>query len=598
MADADEKPKQPRKGTSGAVSPRSSNSRPNSRASSTNPPLSRLISGRHLDDHILYHGHSYHRDSNEEALDDESSGDDSDLTEKDANETGYIEPESSGDIVPEVRDGIEDQRDVEAGPKLEKSRTTRSARSARDPNLVSWTGPEDPENPKNWTLRRKWAATLVVSSFTFISPVSSSMVAPALTAIDREFGITNEVLSSLVLSIFVLAYAVGPLFLGPLSEMYGRVIVLQTSNLLYLFFNLGCGLAQTKTQLIIFRFLAGLGGSAPLAIGGGVLSDLFTAEHRGRAISIYSLAPLLGPAIGPIAGGFIAETTTWRWVFYATTIADALIQVSGLFFLQETYPPVLLQRKKQKLIKETGNEALHTEWDDPNRTVVAALRVSLSRPFKLLGTQVIVQVLAIYMAYLYGLMYLVLSTFPALWEREYSESVGIGGLNYISLGVGFFLGTQLCAPFQDKIYRALKKRNNGVGKPEFRVPLMIPGAIVVPIGLFWYGWSAQAHTHWILPNIGAAIFAAGVITGFQCIQTYIVDSYTRYAASAIGGATVLRSLAGFGFPLFAPYLYNALHYGWGNSLLAFVAIGLGWPAPILLWIYGEKLRKRSPFAAG
>jgi multidrug resistance protein len=142
------------------------------------------------------------------------------------------------------------------------------------------------------------------------------MVAPALTAIAREFNITNEVEQSLTLSIFVLAYAIGPLFLGPLSEMYGRVIVLQTSNLLYLFFNLGCGLAQTKGQLIAFRFLSGLGGSAPLALGGGVLSDLFTAEERGKAISIYSLAPLLGPAVGPIAGGFITENTTWRCRYY------------------------------------------------------------------------------------------------------------------------------------------------------------------------------------------------------------------------------------------------------------------------------------------
>jgi multidrug resistance protein len=424
------------------------------------------------------------------------------------------------------------------------------------------------------------------------------MVAPALSSIAREFNITNEVEESLTLSIFVLAYAVGPLFLGPLSEMYGRVIVLQLSNLLYLFFNLGCGLAQTKRQMFAFRFLSGLGGSAPLALGGGVLSDLYTAEERGKAISIYSLAPLLGPAVGPIAGGFVAMNTTWRWVFYATTIADAIIQISGLFFLQETYAPVLLQRKKVALIKETGNEALHTEFDRPDRTVAKALRISLTRPFKLLGTQVIVQVLAIYMAFLYGLMYLVLSTFPALWESEYHESVGIGGLNYISLGVGLFIGTQTCAAMQDKIYKRLKAKNGGVGKPEFRVPLMIVGSLLVPIGLFWYGWSAQAHVHWIMPNIGAAILSGGVVMGFQCIQTYIVDSYTRYAASAIGAATVLRSLAGFGFPLFAPYMYAKLHYGWGNSVLAFIAIALGWPAPFLLWTFGEKLRKKSNFAAG
>ncbi|KAF8855353.1 MFS multidrug transporter-like protein [Acephala macrosclerotiorum] len=592
MADANERPTRSRRNTSGAASRRSgANSRGTSPA---DLGLDRVGTGTHPD----YHPPLNHHDSYTQAVFDDESSKDTELTEKEAEDSADLQEETTEDIVPEVRDGIEDQRDIEAGPKLERKKTSRSARSARDPNLVSWSGPDDPENPKNWAFKRKWAATLVVSSFTFISPVSSSMIAPAVNAISRQFNITDQVEQELTLSIFVLAYAIGPLFLGPLSEMYGRVIILQGANLIYLFFNLACGLAQSKGQLIAFRFLSGLGGSAPLAIGGGVLSDLFTAEQRGRAISIYSLAPLLGPAVGPVVGGFIAENTTWRWVFYATTIADGLIQVLGFFFLQETYPPVLLHKKKKKLIKETGNEALHTEFDRPDRTVWTTLKISLIRPFKLLGTQIIVQVLAIYMAYLYGLMYLVLSTFPGLWEDEYHESVGIGGLNYISLGVGFFFGTQICAPVQDRIYRALKARNNGVGKPEFRVPLMIPGALLVPVGLFWYGWSAQAHTHWIIPNIGAVIFAAGTIIGFQCIQTYIVDSYTRYAASAVGAATVLRSLAGFGFPLFAPYMYAKLHYGWGNSLLAFLAIALGWPAPILLWKYGEKLRRRSTFAAG
>ncbi|KAF7947838.1 hypothetical protein EAE96_008915 [Botrytis aclada] len=550
----------------------------------SSPGLNRCLSGNHLDDTSYYTGHP---GASEGKIDQDMEHDST---------TGLEDTDTDGSssISPEVIDGIEVERDVELG----REKTQKSTKSVRDPNLVSWEGPNDPENPKNWKIGRKWAAVLVVSSFTFISPVSSSMVAPALTSISSDLHIENSIEQSLVLSIFVLAYAIGPLFLGPLSEMFGRVIVVQLSNLVYLFFNLGCGLAQTKEQLIAFRFLAGLGGSAPLALGGGVLSDLFTAEERGKAISIYSLAPLLGPAVGPIAGGFIAENTTWRWIFYATTIADAVIQIIGLFFLQETFPPVLLGRKKNKLIKETGNQDLHTEWDVPDRTIFKALSISLTRPFKLLGTQIIIQVLAVYMAYLYGIMYLVLSTFPGLWEGVYKESVGIGGLNYISLGVGFFLGTQICAPAQDRIYRALKARNNGVGKPEFRVPLMIPGALLVPVGLFWYGWSAQAKTHWIVPNIGAAIFAAGTIIGFQCIQTYIVDSYTKYAASAVGAATVLRSLAGFGFPLFAPYLYAALDYGWGNSLIGFIAIGLGWPAPILLWIYGERLRTRSTFAAG
>ncbi len=446
------------------------------------------------------------------------------------------------------------------------------------------------------------------------------MVAPALTSISKEFGVTNEVESQLVLSVFVLAYAIGPLLLGPLSEIYGRVPVLQLANLEYLIFNIACGASRNKGEMVAFRFLSGLGGSAPLAVrllavdtcgwcgnrliflliqlGGGVLSDCWRAEERGRAISIYSLAPLLGPAIGPIAGGFITQNTTWRWTFWATSIADGVIQIMGLFFLKETYPPKLLLAKANKLRKESGNQALHTEFEHPERTFANTMKRSLIRPFKLLGTQPIVQVLAIYMAYLYGLIYLVLSTFPGLWENQYHESVGIGGLNYLSLGLGFFLGTQICAPVNDRIYRRLKKKNDNVGRPEFRIPLMIPGSLLVPTGLFIYGWTSQYHTHWIGPNIGAALFSAGAIIGFQCIQTYLVDSYTRFAASAIAAATVLRSLAGFGFPLFAPYMYNALHYGWGNSMLGFIALGLGVPAPFLLWFFGSKLRERSPFAAG
>ncbi|KXH49664.1 major facilitator superfamily transporter [Colletotrichum nymphaeae SA-01] len=502
--------------------------------------------------------------------------------------------------VSEVRDGIENRRDLERGEELDLEKTP-TTRAVRDPNLVTWDGPNDPGNPKQWSMKRKWAAVFCISCFTLLSPVSSSMVAPALEAIGSDLNITSSFEKALALSIFVLAYAVGPLAWGPLSELYGRVIVLQLTNLFYMFFNLGCGLAQTKSQMIAFRFLAGLGGSAPLAIGGGVLGDLFEAEQRGKAISIYSLMPLLGPAIGPIAGGFITQNTTWRWIFYSTTILTAVIQSIGFFVLQETFAPVLLTRRKKRLIKETGNTALHTDFDHPDRTIARTLGIAFTRPFRLLGTQPLVQCLALYMMYLYGLMYLVLSTFPTLWTGEYGESVGISGLNYISLGLGFFIGAQTCAPLQDRIYAALKRRyvpDGGPGRPEFRVPMMIPGAVLVPMGLIIYGWTSQYHTHWIWPNIGATLFSAGVIIGFQCIQGFLVDTYTRYAASAVAAATVLRSLAGFGFPLFAPSLYNKLDYGWGNTLLALLGVAIGWPGPLLLWKFGPRLRKKSQYAAG
>jgi hypothetical protein len=121
---------------------------------------------------------------------------------------------------------------------------------------------------------------------------------------------------------------------------------------------------------------------------------------------------------------------------------------------------------------------------------------------------------------------------------------------------------------------------------------------LVPFGLFVYGWTAQYKTHWIVPNIGAAIFAFGLIISFQCAQTYVVDAYSRYAASATGAAAFVRTIAGFAFPLFADSLYKSLGLGWGNSLLGFVSLGLGTMAPVLLWFYGEWLRAKSTYCAG
>lgn len=147
-------------------------------------------------------------------------------------------------------------------------------------------------------------------------------------------------------------------------------------------------------------------------------------------------------------------------------------------------------------------------------------------------------------------MYLVLSTFAGLWIDSYHETISIGGLNYVSCGVGFFAGSRFNAFFQDRVYRRLKARNGGVAKPEFRIPLMAPGSILVPIGIFIYAWTAEYTIFWLWPNIGIFIVSAGMIVCFQSMQVYVVETYSRYAASAVAATVVLRSLAGFLFPLF------------------------------------------------
>ncbi|KAF8623256.1 hypothetical protein AX17_007502 [Amanita inopinata Kibby_2008] len=468
--------------------------------------------------------------------------------------------------------------------------------------VVDWDGPNDPANPKNWSYRRKWAATIVVSSFTFISPISSSMVAPASAQIAHQFHVTNAVLMAMTTSVFVLGYSVGPLILGPLSEIYGRSRVLQFSNLFYLAWNLGCGFAQNQSQLIAFRLLSGLGGSAPLSIGGGVLGDIWRSEERGKAIAIYSLAPLLGPVIGPVCGAWIAERSTWRWVFWSTSIVDVVIQISGLFYLQETFAPLLLERKANKLrqsmdIEKAAEKNIRTIYDkEESRHWKQIFTRAMTRPFLLFALEPVIQLFGLYMALIYGIFYLFLTTMPAIFHNVYHESPGIAGIHYIALGIGLTIAAQVNARLLDRLYIHFKNKNGGKGEPEYRLPSMLIGSVLSPIGLILAGWAAQTKRHWIATDIGIALVGAGLILTFQAMQTYIVDAFTLHAASALAAVSFMRSLAGFGFPLFAPAMYKALGYGKGDTILACVAIALGCPAPWIFWKYGKRIRAGSRYA--
>ena len=133
--------------------------------------------------------------------------------------------------------------------------------------------------------------------------------------------------------------------------------------------------------------------------------------------------------------------------------------------------------------------------------------------------------------------------------------------------------------------------------PEYRLPLTLPFGLLVPIGLFVYGWGAEKKVHWIVPNIGSALFAIGLIICFNCAQAYVVDTYTTYAASATGAAAFVRTMAGFSFPLFAPKLYDSLGVGVGNSVLGGISLFLGVVAPIAMWRFGALLRKHSTYCS-
>lgn len=205
----------------------------------------------------------------------------------------------------------------------------------------------------------------------------------------------------------------------------------------------------------------------------------------------------------------------------------------------------------------------------------------------------IVASMCIYIAVLYGLLYILFTTFTEVFQGYYGFSSSASGLSFLGSGVGMLIGLFYVGSLSDRAIR-LKISQNQEPIPEDRLPLYltIPGSLAIPIGLFVYGWTVDQHVHWIAPEIGNAATGFGMIIILMGVQTYLVDAFTKHAASAIAACTVLRSLAGGLLPLCGLELYHKIGMGWGNSLLAFVALAMA-PIPILFYFLGEKLRARS-----
>ncbi|KAK4235180.1 major facilitator superfamily domain-containing protein [Achaetomium macrosporum] len=454
--------------------------------------------------------------------------------------------------------------------------------------LITWASDEDPGHPHNWHDVRKWVITVLLSLGGLVTLMSGAMLAPALASIASDLD-TSQDEAQIFLSVFVLSFAFGPMALAPLAEAFGRRPVWIVSSCFYILWNTVAGFSTTSGLLIASRLLAGIGASVDFAVCNPVLADLWPPSQRGKSFAIATFIPLLGPALGPIIGGAVTQTIGWRWLFWVLSIFNGLLVLVGLVVFPETYEIILLRQRAAKLRKQTG-QPYYVE-DDGSEPLRSKLYRALTRPVRLLATQPILQVMSLFLAYNFGILYIVLSTFASLWMERYDQTEAQSGLHYLALVMGYTFAAQMGARLTDRIWHYLKaKAGNKDTAPEYRVPLMVPGAVLIPTGLFIYGWTAERHTHWIWPDVGIALFGCGIILNTQAMQAYVMDAYRTYLASASAASQFLRSIAGFAFPLFAPLMYRTLGYGWGNSLLAFLSLAIGLPAPLLLWRYGARIR--------
>ncbi|KAL8642639.1 MAG: hypothetical protein Q9228_000688 [Teloschistes exilis] len=466
----------------------------------------------------------------------------------------------------------------------------------REEYVVEFDGPDDPMHPQNWTMRKKVAIAAMLGYTTLVSAFASSIFSTATTVVGAQFGVSTEV-GLLGLSLYVLGFATGPILWAPLSELRGRRLPLIGAMFGFSIFSVATATAKDLQTVMLTRFFAGVFGSCPLAVVAAVFSDMFDNKTRGLAITVFSMTVFTGPLLAPFIGGFILMNPNmgWRWTEYLCAIMGFLAFGLNLIFLEETYPPIVLVEKASMLRRRTLNWGIHAKQEEIEVDFRELVTKNFSRPLRLLVTEPIVLLLSIYMAFIYGLLYLFLTAYPIVFQQIHGFNPGVGGLPYFGMILGQITAGVYIASTSPAYNRKLAA-NGGVPIPEWRLFPVILGGISFTGGLFWFGWSGyKASTHWIVPTLSGLLTGFGLLAIFLQSLNYLVDSYLMFAASAIAANTFLRSIAGAVFPLFSMYMFKALHVNWAGTLLGFVALALV-PIPVVFWKFGARIRARSKFA--
>ncbi|KAM0127510.1 hypothetical protein ACHAP3_008742 [Botrytis cinerea] len=464
----------------------------------------------------------------------------------------------------------------------------------QDPFVVEFI-PGDRRNPMNFPMLKKWTITILLAFATLAVSFVSSAYSGGVKEIIETFNVSSEVVT-LGVSLFVLGFAIGPLIWAPLSELYGRQVLFCGTYAMLTIFNAGAAGAQNMQTLLIMRFIAGSFGSSPLTNAGGVIADMFSAAHRGVAMSIFAAAPFLGPVVGPIVGGFLGETEGWRWVEGLMAIFTGVVWIIGSLTIPETYSPVILRRRANKMSSMTGKVyKSRAEVERGSKSISAEFKTALSRPWILLFTEPIVLLLSLYMAIVYGTLYMMFGAFPIVFQTGRGWSAGIGGLAFCGVAVGM-ISAVFYSLWDNKRYNATAARHNNAAPPEARLPPALVGSICLPVGLFWFAWTNSPSIHWIVSIIGTAPFGFGMVLVFLSVMNYLIDAYVLYAASVLAANSVLRSLFGAAFPLFTSYMYKNLGIHWASSIPAFLALACV-PFPFLFYKYGASIRMKCKFAA-
>ncbi|KIW00753.1 uncharacterized protein PV09_07735 [Verruconis gallopava] len=464
--------------------------------------------------------------------------------------------------------------------------------------LVDWYTSDDPANPQNWSLGKRLFVTFQICMYTTAVYMASSIYSPATTYVAERFGV-NMQLASMGLSMYVLAYGLGPLIFAPLSELplVGRNPPYMVTFALFVILLIPAAVVDNFPGLIVLRFLQGFFGSPCLATGGASLQDMFSLIKVPYVLTLWAFAATCGPALGPVISGFSIPVEGWRWSMWEILWLAGPIWLLMFLCLPETSPSNILLRRAQRLRKRTGETKFRSqsEIDQANLKLNDLFIESLWRPIQLMLLDPSIAFTAVYTSLIYGIYYSFFEAFPLVYITMYGFNIGQMGLTFLSITVGVMIAMTM---YWSYIYWIVEPdfRKNGLGAPEKRLVPALFAAFLLPVGLFIFAWASNPTVHWIGSVIGISVFTIGIFIVIQCIFVYLPLSYPQYAASLFAGNDFARSTLATGAIHFSSPLFHNLGVDRGVTLLGGLTAGciLG---VFTLYFYGSKLRARSRFAA-
>ncbi|EAW08090.1 MFS transporter [Aspergillus clavatus NRRL 1] len=476
-------------------------------------------------------------------------------------------------------------------PSLTRRVTSIGTTGTTDPNFeVDYEDDDDQANPKNWSFAYKAMAVAILSYNTLIIVLHSTSYTSGVGVIASEFN-ASETIVTLGLTFYLIGLAIGSMFMAPMSEIYGRKPVSIGCLAIFTVLIIPCALSKSIESLIVVRFIGAFFGSVMISSAPGMVADLVQDDQRALAMSIWSLGPVNGPVLGPIIGGFVTQYLGWRWMNWIALILSAVALVLACI-MRETYSPIILQRKAAKLRKETGDSRWWSRYDQ-KMGFGELLKVNLGRPFVMAVTEPICIFWNIYIAIVYGILYLCFTAYPIVFRQIRGWSLGLSGLAFLGIGTGCVI-TISCEPLIRRMINSHKiDPETGKVPIEAMVSVVCISAVLIPAGELWFAWTcAPASIPWIVPILAGVLFGTGNTGVFIYASNYLAQSYGVYAASAMAGNSVIRSVLGGVLPLVGSYMYAGIGPNWSGTLLGLLEVAII-PIPFIFYKYGYKIRRKS-----